>query len=134
MILECQGSHSQSLDVAIWYILKAQRGSHITTLGPKYIPCSYMEPLGFVKFLVLSAWVRRFAGLGLIWLGCSGVSSAAGFKCFHVSLILCFILKRCSGCLEISGDSGWEIMSDVRTGRGHLGISWRKYTWMQDLF
>ena len=33
-----QGSASQMLHVAIWYILRAQNGSHITTLGPKYIP------------------------------------------------------------------------------------------------
>ena len=37
----------QRLHVAIWYILRAQRCSHITTLGPKYIPYSYMEPLGY---------------------------------------------------------------------------------------
>ena len=29
-------------------MLRAQNGSHITTLGPKYIPYNYMEPLGFV--------------------------------------------------------------------------------------
>ena len=28
------------------YILGAQRGSHILTLRPKYIPYSYMDPLG----------------------------------------------------------------------------------------
>ena len=37
---------AQTLHVAIWYILRAQRGSHRTTLGPKYISCSYMQPLG----------------------------------------------------------------------------------------
>ena len=38
---------SQRLHVAIWYILRAQNGSHMPTLGPKYTPYSYMEPLGF---------------------------------------------------------------------------------------
>ena len=33
-------------NVAIWYILRAQRGSHIPTLRAKYIPYSYMDPLG----------------------------------------------------------------------------------------
>ena len=37
---------AQRLHVGIWYILRAQNGSHITTLGPKYIPYNYMEPLG----------------------------------------------------------------------------------------
>ena len=37
---------SQRVHVGIWYILRAQRGSHITTLRPKYIPYSYMDPLG----------------------------------------------------------------------------------------
>ena len=29
--------------MAIWYILMAQSGSHIITLGPKYILYNYME-------------------------------------------------------------------------------------------
>ena len=37
---------SQRVHVGIWYILRAQRGSHIPTLRPKYIPYSYMDPLG----------------------------------------------------------------------------------------
>ena len=37
---------SQKIHVGIWYILKAQRGSHIPTLRPKYTPYSYMDPLG----------------------------------------------------------------------------------------
>ena len=32
--------------VGIWYTLRAQRGSHIPTLRPKYIPYTYMDPLG----------------------------------------------------------------------------------------
>ena len=36
----------QRVHVAIWYILRAQRGSHIPTLRAKYIPYSYMDPLG----------------------------------------------------------------------------------------
>ena len=43
----CVGT--QRLHVAIWYILRAQRCSHITTLGSKYIPYSYMEPFGHPK-------------------------------------------------------------------------------------
>ena len=37
---------SQMVHVGIWYILKAQRGSHIPTLRPKYLPYSHMDPLG----------------------------------------------------------------------------------------
>ena len=40
------GSFSQRVHVAIWYIHRAQRGSHIPTLRPKYIPYTYMDPLG----------------------------------------------------------------------------------------
>ena len=36
----------QRVHVGIWYILRAQRGSHIPTLRPKYIPYTYMDPLG----------------------------------------------------------------------------------------
>ena len=32
--------------VGIWYILRAQRDSHIPTLRPKYIPYTYMDSLG----------------------------------------------------------------------------------------
>ena len=42
------GKHSQRVHVGIWYILRAQRGSHIPTLRPKYIPYSYMDPLGLI--------------------------------------------------------------------------------------
>ena len=28
--------HAQRVQVVIWYILRAQRGSHIVVLGPKY--------------------------------------------------------------------------------------------------
>ena len=38
--------HTQRVHVGIWYILRAQRGSHIPTLGPKYVLSSYMDPLG----------------------------------------------------------------------------------------
>ena len=37
---------SQRVHVGVWYILRAQRGSHIGTLRPKYIPYCYMDPLG----------------------------------------------------------------------------------------
>ena len=38
--------YTQRVHVGIWYVLRAQRGSHIPTLRPKYIPYSYMDPLG----------------------------------------------------------------------------------------
>ena len=38
-------THTQRVYVGIWYILRAQRGSHIPTLRPKYIPYT-MDPLG----------------------------------------------------------------------------------------
>ena len=37
---------AQRVHVGIWYILRAQRGSHIPTLRPKHIPCTYMDPVG----------------------------------------------------------------------------------------
>ena len=37
---------SQGVHVGIWYILKAQSGSHMPTLRPKPMPYSYMDPLG----------------------------------------------------------------------------------------
>ena len=37
---------SRRVHVGIWYILRAQRGSHTPTLRPKYTPYSYMDPLG----------------------------------------------------------------------------------------
>ena len=45
-----EGSMAQRVHVGIWYILRAKRGSHIPTLRPKYIPYTYMDPLGM-------AWV-----------------------------------------------------------------------------
>ena len=36
----------QRVHVGIWYTLRAQKGSHIPTLRPKYIPYTYMDPLG----------------------------------------------------------------------------------------
>ena len=43
---------SQRVHVGIWYILRAQRGSHIPTLRAKYIPYSYMDPLGMIPELI----------------------------------------------------------------------------------
>ena len=40
------GHDSQRVHVGVWYILRAQRGSHIPTLRPRYIPYTYMDPLG----------------------------------------------------------------------------------------
>ena len=34
------------LDLGFRCILRAQRGSHIPTLRPKYIPYTYIDPLG----------------------------------------------------------------------------------------
>ena len=41
-----QSSLPQRVHVGIWYILRAQKGSHIPTLRPKYVLYSYMDPLG----------------------------------------------------------------------------------------
>ena len=43
---------SKAVPVGIWYILRAQRGSHIPTLKPKYIPYNYMDPFGLDSSLV----------------------------------------------------------------------------------
>ena len=37
---------TQRVHVGVWYMLRAQRGSHIPTLRAKSIPYSYMDPLG----------------------------------------------------------------------------------------
>ena len=59
--IEKAGHHgiSQRVHVGIWYILRAQRGSHIPTLRPKYIPYSYMDPLGILSFFVHCTWFLR---------------------------------------------------------------------------
>ena len=44
-----QMKKTQRVHVGIWYILRAQRGSHIPILKAKYIPYSYMDPLGKEK-------------------------------------------------------------------------------------
>ena len=41
---------SQRVHVGIWHILRPQGGSHIPTLRPKYIPCTYVDPLGLTCF------------------------------------------------------------------------------------
>ena len=38
--------------VGMWYILRGQRGSHIPTIRPKYIPYTYMDPLSLGLVLV----------------------------------------------------------------------------------
>ena len=45
VVLQAQ---SQRVHVGVWYILRAQRGSHIPTLKPKYMPYNYMDPLGII--------------------------------------------------------------------------------------
>ena len=40
---------TQRVHVGLWYIFKAQRGSHVPTLRPKYLPYSYMDPLGKIS-------------------------------------------------------------------------------------
>ena len=37
---------AQRVHVGIWFKLRAQRGSNIPTLRPKYVLQSYMDPLG----------------------------------------------------------------------------------------
>ena len=41
-------SQSQRVHVGIWYTPRAQWGSRITILRPKYLPYNYMDPLGVV--------------------------------------------------------------------------------------
>ena len=41
-------SFGQRVHVGIWYIVRAQRGSHIPTLRLKYTPYSYIDPLGWL--------------------------------------------------------------------------------------
>ena len=53
--VESQGI-TQRVHVGIWYILRAQKGSHIPTLRPKYIPYTYMDPLGKVLGSGLGSW------------------------------------------------------------------------------
>ena len=54
--------------VGIWYILRAQRGPHIPTLRPKYIPYSYMDPLG----PTMTASMPMILGLQAIACGIGG--------------------------------------------------------------
>ena len=62
----------QRVHVGIWYIHRAQRGSHIPTLRPKCIPYSYMDPLGPAKceVLVRASWcTTRFKTLSSWMMG-----------------------------------------------------------------
>ena len=76
---QCQ---TQRVHVGIWYILKAQRGSHIPTLGPKYLPYSYMDPLGKSTYIVqtLVSLVRTSL---MVWVSLSylGTSDPLGNFC-----------------------------------------------------
>ena len=56
---------TQRVHVGIWDILRAQRGSHTPTLRPKYMPYSYMDPLG-------QAGGFSVEGLGFLGLGFIG--------------------------------------------------------------
>ena len=49
---------TQRVHVGIWYILRAQRGSHLPTLRPKHIPYTYMDPLGNPA-VFQPVWLRR---------------------------------------------------------------------------
>ena len=55
--------------VGIWYILRAQRGSHIPTLSPKYIPYTYIDPLGLLgpKYPLLETMYRQLGVRGGSW-------------------------------------------------------------------
>ena len=57
---------TQRVHVGIWYILRAQRGSHIPTLRPKYIPYTYMDPLGG-GCKETGSWVPAVPGSHLFW-------------------------------------------------------------------
>ena len=54
---------SQRVHEGIWYILRAQKGSHIFTLRPKYTPYSYMDPLGLNLKRTLAASMRTHPAL-----------------------------------------------------------------------
>ena len=50
--MELYFQHSQRVHVVIWYILGLSSRYMGTPLGPKYIPYTYMDPLGLLsKFL-----------------------------------------------------------------------------------
>ena len=74
---------TQRVHVGTWYILRAQRGSHIPTLRPKYTPYSYMDPLGYKLEcdLKLRVLVCNFVGLyRLKGFKALGLSSLTGFR------------------------------------------------------
>ena len=54
---------TQRVHVGIWYILRAQRGSHMPTPRPKYIPYSYMDPLGHICVLLPGNEVTQGEGV-----------------------------------------------------------------------
>ena len=45
-MIEVTDCDAQMVHVVIKSILRAFKGSHVTTLGPKYLLYSYMDPLG----------------------------------------------------------------------------------------
>ena len=57
---------SQRVHVGIWYILRAQRGSHIPTLRPKYILLTYMDPLGLAWYSMCLPYVIKTLRRGAV--------------------------------------------------------------------
>ena len=58
---------AQRVHVSIWYILRAQRGSHIPTLRPKYIPYTWTLRVGVSP--KHWSYVRLYRGYALVILG-----------------------------------------------------------------
>ena len=77
---------SQRVHMGIWYILRAQMGSHIPTLRPKYIPYTYMDPLGWQPLL------RRSSALS--------ARLAAGGSRLTKSQV-CAVYSEACACLEL---------------------------------
>ena len=87
---------SQRVQVGIWYILRAQRGSHIPTLRPKYLPYSYMEPLG--------------SGHGVLWEWSERLGVVLESSCSAVGVLLGSLLRKLWKC---SGHSSWQACSCI---------------------
>ena len=110
--------NSQRVHVGIWYILRAQRGYHIPTLRPKYIPYTYMDPLGFWAipyFMYLRGTL--YVGVRCCFAGYNGWLSRVGF------LLVDFVFCRRGDLSCVSASFARDVLlADLMNKRTFLFI------------
>ena len=122
--------------MGMWYILRAQRGSHIPTLRPKYVLYSYMDPLGTSRNVGVRSMRGRGGGgilfadqeLGkrLISNSCSGLLYSRIFMDFlrpgHILLLPLSIGSLKGELMELAWGEGMLLMANLGP-RCHLALN-----------